>query len=256
MKIQFAGVGSAFTSADYYQTNAVVISESGKKLMIDCGGDARFSLGEIGIGAADLDAVYISHLHADHIGGLEWLGFSTYFNPNIPRPKLYCMDTLIEPLWGAIGPGLASIQGKEMYLKSYFEPIAIHENGSFVWEDIKFTPVQTVHVMSEYTIKYSYGLLIRENGKNKPTVFYTADTQFCPHQIFDFYDRADFIFHDCETSPFKSGVHSHYEDLCTLKDIVKDKIWLEHYQPGTDDNEKAIKDGFLGFVKKGQTFEF
>ena len=28
----------------------------------------------MGLGYADIDAVYISHLHADHVGGLEWLG--------------------------------------------------------------------------------------------------------------------------------------------------------------------------------------
>ena len=91
MSIAFLGVGSAFTSAKDYQSNLLITAQSGKKMLIDCGSDARFSLAEWGlennIEKLDIDAVYISHLHADHIGGLEWLAFSTYFNPNIPKPK-------------------------------------------------------------------------------------------------------------------------------------------------------------------------
>jgi len=36
MKIQFIGAGSAFNK-DQGQSNALVISDSGKKLLIDCG---------------------------------------------------------------------------------------------------------------------------------------------------------------------------------------------------------------------------
>ncbi|MDM8523453.1 hypothetical protein QUF80_08790 [Desulfococcaceae bacterium HSG8] len=46
MKIKFLGVGSAFTTPEYYQSNMPVTSRSGKQLLVDCGGDIRFSLGE------------------------------------------------------------------------------------------------------------------------------------------------------------------------------------------------------------------
>jgi len=72
--------------------------------------------------------------------------------------------------------------------------------------------------------------------------------------IGDYLDQADIIFHDCETSPFKSTVHAHYEDLTTLPTAIKNKMWLYHYQRGTLPN--ARKDGFCGFVKRGQIFDF
>jgi hypothetical protein len=64
---------------------------------------------------------------------------------------------------------------------------------------------------------------------------------------------ADVVFHDCETYPFKSGVHAHYDDLVTLPKEQKAKMWLYHYGP--DPKQNANKDGFCGFVQKGQTFE-
>ena len=46
MKIIFIGVGAAFTTAEYYQSNMLIIAQSGKRMMLDCGSDARFSLNE------------------------------------------------------------------------------------------------------------------------------------------------------------------------------------------------------------------
>jgi hypothetical protein len=65
---------------------------------------------------------------------------------------------------------------------------------------------------------------------------------------------ADIIFHDCETASVKSGVHAHYTELLTLSETIRNKIWLYHYNPGALPDAK--KDGFRGFVKKGQCFDF
>jgi len=49
MKIKFIGVGSAFTTPDYYQPNILITARTGKKLLLDCGSDARFALAECNI---------------------------------------------------------------------------------------------------------------------------------------------------------------------------------------------------------------
>jgi ribonuclease BN (tRNA processing enzyme) len=255
LKIQFIGVGSAFTTRDYYQSNALVISESGKKLLIDCGTHAQFALEELGINNSNLgneiDGVYISHLHADHIGSMEWLALVTYFNPNFKRPKLFGIQSLMSDLWNrSLRGGLETLEGKLANLTDYFECHPIRINNSFIWENIKFTPVQTVHVVSGMKIQHSYGLLINEVGSDK-TIFFSTDTQFAPYQMRRFYEASDLILHDCETAPFKSGVHAHYDDLNTLPKNIKQKMWLYHYQPNPV--QDSVKDGFLGFVKKGQT---
>ena len=250
MFLTFAGVGSAFTDQRYYQSNMVITSKSGKRLLIDCGGDARFSLAELNITHRMIDAVYISHLHADHIGGLEWFGFCTYFTPNCKRPTMYIVNTLVRDLWRSLRGGMQSHEGIVLNLNSFFEVQATSINDTFEWEGISFAPVQTVHIMNGMKIVPSYGLLITENGK---TTFLTTDTQFCPRQIEKFYEKSSVIFHDCETAPYRSNVHAHYNDLATLPDETKKKMWLYHYQP--DPVQNPVEDGFRGLVKKGQTFE-
>ncbi|HNV71447.1 MAG TPA: ribonuclease Z, partial [Candidatus Ozemobacteraceae bacterium] len=147
--------------------------------------------------------------------------------------------------------GLETLEGKLANLTDYFDCRPISINRSFRWETLEFTPVQTVHVVSGMKIQHSYGLLIREDGSER-AVFFSTDTQFAPYQMRKILERADLIFHDCETAPFKSGVHAHYDDLKTLPSALKSKIWLYHYQPRPTPN--ATEDGFLGFVTKGQEF--
>ena len=251
MKLTFVGVGSAFCGQDQYQTMAV-LEANGGSLLIDCGSDVRFALGEMGLGFKDIDAVYISHLHSDHIGGLEWLAFGTYFTPDCFPPKLICNERLSHDLWHhSLRGGLESIEGKEMALDGYFDVETIELNGSLVWHGVKLTPVQTVHVMSGYSIVYSYGLLIEGCGKK---IFYTADTQYCPSQIKRFYEDADIIFQDCETAPYYSGVHAHYDDLCALRGEIKAKMLLMHYQ--ADPPQDVEEDGFGGFVQKGEMWSW
>lgn len=227
--------------------------------MVDCGSSAQFIFrDEFKLNFQDIDAVWISHLHADHIGSMEWLAFARYFMPkkdfegNIVKAKLFMIPSLMEELWDtSLKGGLQCLEGKVMHLTDYFHCIPVQENGTFVWEGYQFTPVQTIHVMSGYVFKHSYGLLIKNPTTGKVT-FITTDTQFSPYQLRAFYNQSDVIFHDTETLPFKSHVHAHYDDLKTLDEATRKKMWLYHYQVLKD---TAIEDGFAGFVQKGQEFD-
>jgi ribonuclease BN (tRNA processing enzyme) len=251
MKLLFLGTGSAFT-LNNYQTNFLISTDDNKKrLLIDCGSDVRLALKEQGYYLTDITDVYISHTHADHVGGLEGLAFTTFFNPTISKPNLYLSKVLLNNLWGkSISGGLESIEGSITDINSYFNVHTIDNNKHFVWEKIKFMLVQTIHIMNGFYIIPSFGLFFKVNNKH---IFITTDTQFCPNQIMKFYDMADLIIQDCETSPFKSGVHAHYSDLATLPNKVKAKMWLSHYQDG--DLPNAQQDGFCGFARKGQVLE-
>lgn len=257
MKIQFIGTGGAFASLSRGQSNMLFISDSGKKLLLDCGMTAPYKLQELGISAQDLDGVYISHLHADHIGGMEWLGFMTYFNPSAKKPLLFCERNLMNELWEqSLRGGMRCLQGIDADLHTYFNchPIDMQNSGLFEWEGYIFRLVQTLHVVGGYSFNNSYGLMIYSVDNTEHKTFITTDTQFtypCPLQ--GFYDKATVIFHDCETSKFKSGVHAHYDDMNNfLNDDTKKKMYLYHHGEKRDTVET---DGFAGFVTTGQVFD-
>ncbi len=281
MKLTWLGTGSAFTYNNS-QTNALIEFDNGYKLLVDCGGDVRRALMDAcKYGHRDINGVYISHLHADHIGGMEWLAFASFFDPGYDnpydseieerkvcertgRPQLFVSEFLADDLWNrALSAGLASLQGQRCTIDTYFDVHPVEKNGVFQCNGTEFRLVQTIHFVNGCTFELSFGLLFDAGDE---VVFITTDTQFAPNQIKDFYDKATIIFHDAECSPFKSGVHSHFDELVTLDDETKAKLWLVHYQ---DDvlhgpalliagkwEDKLAEAGFRGFVTPGQSFEF
>lgn len=253
MKLVFLGSGSAFTLGDdNFHSNMLLVSDQGNKLLIDCGSDIRFSLHAAGFSYVDITDIYISHLHADHAGGLEYIGFSTKFDPRCQKPTLYLNKDLVSKLWhSTLSGGMSSIEGRIADIKTYFNIKRIDENNYFLWENINFNIVKCVHVDNGQFIVNSYGLFFNLYGIK---VFFTSDQKFCFNAIAGFYEQADIIFQDCETSYFQTQVHAHYKELLNLPQKIKNKMWLYHYQPGALPDAK--KDGFCGFVKRGQTFEF
>jgi len=280
----FVGTGSAFC-LDNWQSNVVLKVESDqgvtKNLLIDCGGDVRHALKEQGMTHRDIDAVYISHPHADHVGGLEWLAFLGRFDPGYTKPAIIGNWRVLQSVWeNCLRGGLESLEGVEAGLPVYFDVVDIGDNENFIFNGLKIDLLRVVHIMNNRELVPSYGVMLHMPGGEQ--VFFTTDTQHAPNQIGHFYDRADLIFHDCETGygkvdggpdlqqPFMSGVHAHLEELADLPAETKAKMRLYHYQDGTvnpasawDDGktptatpieQRAEDFGFGGFVKKGDVW--
>lgn len=252
MKLIFIGSGSAFTfEKSNYNSNILLVADNNKKLLIDCGSDARHALGHVGYSYQDITDVYISHVHADHVGGLEWLALTRKFDAACNKPRLYANEDITNTLWDkTLAGGLNTIQNIKVDLDYFFDVHPIAHNASFVWNDIRFQLVQTIHIFSDQTLMPSYGLIFEVNHT---WVYISTDTRFHSDYLAPFYEKANIIFHDCETIIPPSGVHAHYTELITLDSAIKSKMWLYHYHPGPLPD--AIADGFCGFVKRGQIFE-
>ncbi len=254
MRITFIGSGSAFT-LNNYQSNILLeldVDTNGMnhvdRLLLDCGTDARFALRDMNLNAGHIDSIYISHTHADHIGGLEWYAFSRKFS-DLPLPKLYISQYFENALWFSLAPGLQSITGQTANLHTYFDVTSIAANGVFTWRGIEFKLIQVPHIFDGFNSYPSFGLFFEVNGKK---IYITTDMQFNFQKPFKPYEYADIIFQDCETAQKPSGVHAHFNQLKTLPPEIKEKMWLYHY--GMEKLPNAINDGFKGFVKKGQAF--
>ena len=265
------GTGAAFTMSNW-QTN-YLIKRHGKYLLVDCGSDIRWSLKAQGFTFKDIDSVYISHLHGDHIGGLECLGFIRYFTrkamiagnaPNpLALPKLYGERGLIRDMWDhSLRGGMEGLEGIDAKLDTYFDVFPVNKNSFFEWEGLTFDIVQSLHISAKYCIVDSFGLMFYDDWNydmgphHGNRIYLTTDVQYSPiSSMHAYYDESDVIIHDCETM-YRSGVHAHYDDLRTLKPEVKAKMRLVHYQDNVLDNwdewqQKAHDDGFYGFVKPG-----
>jgi len=292
MKITILGCGNAFSKINYNQ--CFLLEADSRKMLIDFGAKAPLALHNAGIDIKEIDDVYISHLHGDHIGGLEEMAFLRYDWYNRPvhynersikdaPPKLIANEHLMGDLWKkSLCGGLDSMEGFDATLETYFIPKPIKPNKTFRWMQWDCQLIQQVHIMTGSIISSTFGLFMEQSGH--PTIYFTTDSQHCsPRQVEIFYAKADIIFQDCECIgvdtkemefKFSSGIHANYAQLSgwksannvVLSDEIRAKMWLSHYQDFvTEDKDffgnvcdwtgMSCADGFKGFLTVGQEIE-
>ncbi|MEM1366792.1 MAG: MBL fold metallo-hydrolase [Cyanobacteria bacterium P01_H01_bin.15] len=252
VKLLFLGSGSAFTlGADNYQSN-MLLTHGDRCLLIDCGSDIRFSLHAQGLSYRDLTDIFISHLHADHVGGLEYVGMSSCFDPSCDRPRLIISEEISADLWErTLSGGMRSVGNRLMKMSDYFDVETFRHENQFRWQRLTFQPRRLVHIDNGYFTMPSYGLGFEADGLK---IFISTDTQLHWELVDSVFKWADLIFHDCETATFPTKVHAHYHELQKLPPAIRQKMWLYGYQPGVLPN--ATSDGFQGFVQRSQLFDF
>jgi ribonuclease BN (tRNA processing enzyme) len=69
LALTFLGAGSAF-SKKHYQNNLIAV-KGPSHLLVDCGSRATEALGLLGLSVGQIENYLVTHLHADHIDGLE-----------------------------------------------------------------------------------------------------------------------------------------------------------------------------------------
>ncbi|WP_241158437.1 MBL fold metallo-hydrolase [Cohnella candidum] len=240
MKLQMLGTGSAFAKT-FYNNNAL-LEAGGRTLMLDCGITAPRALYELGKGFDEIDAILISHIHADHVGGLEEFAFQMKFIYR-RKPVLYAADTLLVPLWeNSLRGGLE--QDGCHTLEDYFEVRPLTEGvKTELLPGIEAELLRTSHIPN----KPSYSILFNDR------FFYTADMTFDGELLERMVKERGVtaIFHDCQLHP-PGVVHADLARLLTLPEELQRIIYLMHY--GDDQPDFVGRTGRMRFVEQHKIY--
>jgi len=263
LSLTFIGSGSAF-SKRFFQTNLLIV-KGATHLLVDCGSRAPEALHKLGRSVTELENVLITHSHADHIGGLEEVMLMNRYaakrKPNIVITKEYQVLLWENSLKGG-GAFNECRAGKYLNFEDFWKPIRPKPVPGdprlcvvTVGGDLKLKLFRTMHIPDSakgwQDSALSYGLIIDDR------VLFSSDTRFDPGMILGFDAQYHFerIFHDCQT--FTGGVHASMDELGTLPEAVKKRMYLVHYpDAAADDRQKPRDMGFAGFVKQWKEYSF
>lgn len=243
IQLQMLGTGSAFARR-YFNNNALLYDEE-FTLLIDCGVTAPIALDRLNISFDDIDAVLITHIHADHVGGLEELAFTMKFKYK-RKMILYIADTLINILWEHTLKGGLYQEGEITALEDIFiiRPLSPGQ-AQFISDQITIEILPTEHIPS----KMSYSLYLNEH------IFYSADMKFNPSLLHYLVHKrsCNVILHDCQlTGP--GEVHTTLQELLTLPEDIQKIISLMHYGDAKD--EFIGETGTMTFLEQQHMYEY
>ncbi|GIP32855.1 MBL fold metallo-hydrolase [Paenibacillus sp. J2TS4] len=243
LKLRMVGTGGAF-SARYANNNALMTAGS-FTLLVDCGVTAIRSLREMDVPLPSIDGVFVTHQHADHVGGLEEFAFQM-LHIHRRKPKLFIPASLREVLWeNTLKGGMENIEAGLTALDDYFDVIELHEGHEMeVSPGLRLNILPTQHIAH----KSSYSLLI--NGQ----MYYSSDTRFNRARLEELHSQGvRYILHECKLYG-APGVHTTLEELLTLPEEVQSKIQLMHYG---DDMEQYIgRTGIMTFIRQHELYTY
>ncbi|SOC44652.1 MBL fold metallo-hydrolase [Ureibacillus acetophenoni] len=252
MKITPLGVGGAFTKTNYHNNYIFQLGET--LLLVDAGTTLRTSLAEAGYHYTDIDFVYISHLHFDHVGGLEEMILQRYWNfengQHAPvKTKIIVHEKLLHSIRSILSHSLNN-QGQAV--EDFCQLITPKNEGSMFIGEYTFTVFDTTNAHQEGMI--SSGFKLSRKGKN---LVYTSDIKRLEQaNLLSQIDESTVaIFQDVSFTT--NGAHATIEEVLSYyPSEIHEKIYAMHYNDNVGDFEEVIEQAKIQLAKRGKIIEF
>jgi ribonuclease BN (tRNA processing enzyme) len=224
LRLLCLGIGDAF-SARHYST-CFALESDGRWILVDCPHPIRKIVreGALAAGApldvAQLDAVVLTHLHGDHVSGLEVLAY--YFRYVLDRRvTLYTHPDVARLLWPGVLTGsmawaieAAGAPPRQRQFEEFFDYRPLVEDQPCPVGPFQVSCRHNVHSVPTIALKITAG------GR---TLGYSADTQFDP-TLLDWLADADLVIHEANSG----FMHTSVSDLMTARPEILAKMRLIH----------------------------
>lgn len=201
MKITFLGVGEAFDTN--VPNNSHLIETGETKLLLDCGMTAAPQMWKFNPDPSFLDAVYISHWHADHYFGLPglllrmWEGGEGRIRPLTIISKKGFKEQFAKLM------DMAYLDFQQKF-KYEIKIIETQEGEQVAFQDLMLNFAKTVHSGENFAVKVSDG---------EKTMAYSGDGSPTPGT--DFYKNLDLLI--LETYLYDKEIIGHSSIVSAIK---------------------------------------
>jgi ribonuclease BN (tRNA processing enzyme) len=255
MLLSVLGSGAAF-SRRYGTTCSLLTLPSGDAWLIDCGRQAPEQLADAGIGWHRITGQLVTHVHGDHVYGLEEFAFVRYYcrgdaSESVmkggPRPRLAAHSAVLGELWEVLGPSLryrSSESGEPVTgaLGDYFDvlgPTLVEPPRRSAWNHAERFHSQELSVLARETRhvhgKPSTSLELELPGANGRSAWWSGDAVVDSDLLHRLAPRTSVFFHDCTFTEFPGQVHGLFSDFEKLEPELRRKIVLMHHEDDIED---------------------
>ena len=152
MNLNFLGVGEAFDEEE--PNTSMVVSKDGYNLLLDCGYSVPNQLWKYNPEENFIDAIYISHLHADHYFGLPAL-LTRCLEQN--REKPFIIISSLEINTGIQDLIEYAYRGVSKYFKFHLEYVNVKARTAVDVGGLNLTFAPTEHTIDNLAIKVTDG---------------------------------------------------------------------------------------------------
>lgn len=203
VEIQFLGSGDAFGSGDRLQSCFMVKSEHGQ-FLIDCGASSMIGMNSCGINPNNLKFILISHLHADHFGGIPFFIIASQLIFKRTDPLLIIgppgiKERLVEAM-EVMFPGSSGAKRKfNIEIEEFSDRVPL------ITDEIIITPYMNSHI----PIDSSFALRVECNGK---IIAYSGDTEWV-ESLYETAKNSDLFISEAYYYEKKVKGHMDYQTL-------------------------------------------
>jgi ribonuclease BN (tRNA processing enzyme) len=204
MRLKFLGSGDAFGSGGRFNA-CFLVDGVQARFLVDCGASAMIAIRKFGVDPNSIEAIVLSHLHADHFGGIPSFILDGQLVSRRIRPLTIAGPQGLRARLGALMeahfPGSSKVERKFKVQLIEFLPEAV-------------TPIVAGVTAIAYTVDHpsctpSLALRIECDGK---VLAYTGDTEWVDALI-EVGHEADLLVAECYTYDRKIRFHLDYATL-------------------------------------------
>lgn len=253
MKLTILGSGTSVPHKERSSSGFWLETDSGT-ILLDCSASAVHRMAQENLDWAHLDAIWISHFHLDHVGGIPAFLFGMKYAPETQNRKE------ILKIFGA--KGLRNLIEKFDAVNDYnllnqpfpLEIIEVEPLEKFqILENVEAVAIDTPHTPESLAIH------LRGGGN---TCVYTADTGFTKN-IAAFAAKVDLLILECSFFQNKP-VETHLdlsEAMYLIRSAQPKKTILTHFYPEwdainfVDEVKKFSPPGTIIEARDGESFE-
>ena len=239
---------------------------NGERWLIDCGRQAPDQLWDAGFDWHQIHGQIVTHVHGDHIFGLEDFAFQRFYQASPdgvmaaimnggPRPGFLAHSAVRDEVWESLAASLRYLKiGEDPRagtLESYFEVLPPRSAQP---------PAENPWPHSETFSCNGYSILARESehvpgkpscsleidlGHDERIAWWSGDCIVDADFLSSIEPRTNIFFHDCTFTNYPGQVHGAFVLLRQLPEKVRAKMVLMHHEDDIEAHRAAVES--LGF---------